>query len=53
MIHWLLVILASLAGLVVLPFLFIFLDVVMAWWENLFDRLEAAAERFCQKRGWF
>ena len=43
-------------GLVVLagmPFLIIFLEVVGAWYDNLFDRLEAAADRFCIKHGWF
>nr|DAN88995.1 MAG TPA: hypothetical protein [Caudoviricetes sp.] len=53
---WLVVILAilaSLATLAGLPFLFVFFEVVGAWYDSLFDRLEAVAERFCQERGWF
>lgn len=50
---WLLAILATIAFFVVMPFLIIFLEVIGAWYDNLFDRLEIAAERFCWKRGWF
>ena len=53
---WLVVILAILASFAILaglPFLFVFLEVFGAWYDSLFNRLEAATERFCQKRGWF
>lgn len=36
-----------------LPLLAIALEVIGAWYDNLFDRLETAAERFCVRRGWF
>lgn len=49
----LLSILATIAFFAVMPFLIIFFEVVGAWYDTLFDRLEAAAERFCCKRGWF
>lgn len=50
---WLVVILAILASFAGLPFLFVFFEVFGAWYDSLFNRLEAATERFCQKRGWF
>lgn len=46
-------ILATIAVFAVMPFLFVFFDVVGAWYDTLFDRLEAAADRFCRERGWF
>lgn len=46
-------ILATIAVFAVAPFLFVFFEVVGVWYDNLFDRLEAAAERFCIKHGWF
>ena len=49
----LLSILGTMAIFAVMPFLFVFFDVVGAWYDALFDRLEAAADRFCRKRGWF
>lgn len=49
----LLSILATLAFFAVMPFLIIFFEVVGVWYDNLFDRLEAAADRFCTKHGWF
>lgn len=49
----LLSILATIAFFAVMPFLCVFFEVVGAWYDNLFDRLELAADRFCCKRGWF
>lgn len=49
----LLSILGTIAIFAVMPFLFVFFDVVGAWYDTLFDRLEAAADRFCRERGWF
>lgn len=50
---WLLLILSILATFFVLPLSIIFLEVVGAWADHVFDRLERAADRFCYKRGWY
>ena len=50
---WLLAILSVLATVIVLPLSIIFLEVVGAWADHVFDRLELAAERFCRARGWY
>ena len=50
---WLVVILAILATFIVLPLSVIFLEVVGAWYDHVFYRLELAAERFCRARGWY
>lgn len=49
----LLSILATIAFFAVMPFLIIFFEVVGAWYDNLFDRLEATVDRFCIKHDWF
>nr|DAS47689.1 MAG TPA: ETC complex I subunit conserved region [Caudoviricetes sp.] len=49
---WLLAILSILATVIVLPLSIIFLEVVGAWADHMFDRLETAAARFCWKHGW-
>ena len=49
---WLIAILSILATVIVLPLSIIFLEVVGAWADHVFDRLELAAERFCRARGW-
>lgn len=46
-------ILATIAVFAVMPFLFIFFEVVGVWYDNLFDRLELAADKFLRERGWF
>lgn len=46
-------ILATIAVFAAMPFLFVFFEVVGAWYDNLFDRLEVAADKFCRERDWF
>lgn len=46
-------VLATIAVFAAMPFLLVFFEVVGVWYENLFDRLELAADMFRRERGWF
>ena len=50
---WLVIILSILATFIILPLSIIFLEVVGAWYDYVFDRLETAAVRFCNRCGWY
>lgn len=49
----LLSILTTIAFFAAMPFLCVFFEVLGTWYESVFDRLELAAERFCEKHGWY
>lgn len=53
MLFWLVLFLLALALYLGLPFLYIFFEIVGAWQDHWFDRLEEASTRFCRKRGWY
>lgn len=53
MTFWVALFLSALALYLGMPLLCIFFKVVGAWEDHLYDRLSLAADRFCEKRGWY
>ena len=52
MTFWMALFLSALVLYFGLPLLWVLFEVVGAWQDHWFDRLETATKRFCEKRGW-